>query len=311
MLGAPSLLSLEDRSRRQLDLIDPVVKVATADGPVGVAGLAAAGTRRPAHYIFEFTAGTPVGDILPPRSSRTIVRFGDDPLELDPWFQEVSLALAPAAGAGLLSGFNEVPADELASSLDIAGDVALAWRNAGLEWIHLELGNSPRVGWMAEILSALGSRASSLGLSLSELEQLLPDERPVADRLLVLAERYGLARATAHADQWAMTVTRADPERDLTALLTGNLLAATRAWRGRLAVPLGCPPDAEFTEPPAPPITRRGGWSVVCCASPHLARPAATIGLGDTFLAGCLLVLGQGRPQLSPSFIPPPYEVSS
>ena len=34
------------------------------------------------------------------------------------------------------------------------------------------------------------------------------------------------------------------------------------------------------------------GWSIACCPAPYLEKPAATIGLGDTFLAGTLLVLG-------------------
>jgi ADP-dependent phosphofructokinase/glucokinase len=36
-----------------------------------------------------------------------------------------------------------------------------------------------------------------------------------------------------------------------------------------------------------------GGWHIVTCPSPHLQQPRTTLGLGDTFMAGCLLVLGQ------------------
>jgi ADP-dependent phosphofructokinase/glucokinase len=293
MLGAPTLLSLGDRSLRQRSLIDPALEVATAGGLASVAAVEGAGSAKLPHYIFEFTAGTPVGDLVPPRSSRTIVRFGDDPLQIDPWFPEASLALAPRAGAGILSGFNEVPEEELAGSLATAGGLARAWRDAGLGWIHLELGDSPGVGWLDRVLTALGTEATSLGLSLSELDQLLPAGRPVADRLRTLAERLGLARATVHADHWAVSITDADPERELTALMAGCLLAATRAGHGGLRVPEGCPPGAVFGQPPLPPITRHGRWSALCCPSPYLTRPAATIGLGDTFLAGCLLVLGQ------------------
>jgi len=40
----------------------------------------------------------------------------------------------------------------------------------------------------------------------------------------------------------------------------------------------------------------------VCCLLriPHLEHPAATIGLGDTFLAGTLLILGQPEGVLQP-----------
>ncbi|MBI1179267.1 MAG: 6-phosphofructokinase [Alphaproteobacteria bacterium] len=309
MLGAPSLLSLSDRSPRQRGLIDPAVKVATATGMTSIALVESTEGHKAPHYIFEFTAGTCVGEVVPPRSSRTIVRFGDDPLEIDPWFPQASLALAPAAGAGILSGFNEVPAAELESSLETAAGIARAWREAGLEWVHLELGDSPSVGWMGRVLTVLGAEATSLGLSLSELDQLVPDGRPVADRLRALAERLGLARATAHADHWAASVTTADPDRELMALMAGCLLAATRAEHGGLTVPEGCPPGAVFGETPLPPIARHGRWSTLCCPSPHLARPAATIGLGDTFLAGSLLVLGQARSPVPSPSLPPVPEV--
>ncbi len=309
MLGAPALLSLSDRSARQRGLIDPAVEVATATGAASIAAAEGEESGKPPHYIFEFTAGTRVGEVVPPRSSRTIVRFADDPLEIDPWFPERSLALAPAAGAGILSGFNEVPEKDLERSLETAAGIARGWRQAGLAWIHLELGDSPSVDWMGRVLAVLGAEATSLGLSLSELDQLLPDGRPVADRLRTLAERLDLARATAHADHWALSVTDADPDRELVALMAGNLLAATRARHGRLVLPDGCPSGAMFGETPLPPITQHGRWTTLCCPSPHLARPAATIGLGDTFLAGSLLVLGQATSPVPSPSLPPILEV--
>ncbi len=309
MLGAPTLLSLNDRSPRQRGLIDPAVKVATATGTASIASVESTESRKAPHYIFEFTAGTRVGEVVPRRSSRTIVRFADDPLEIDPWFPEASLALAPAAGAGILSGFNEVAEKDLESSLETAAGIARAWREAGLAWVHLELGDSPSVDWMDRVLTVLGAEATSLGLSLSELDQLVPDGRPVADRLHALAERLGLARATAHADHWAASVTTADPDRELMALMVGCLLAATRAEHGRPTVPEGCPSGAVFGETPLPPITQRGRWTTLCCPSPHLARPAATIGLGDTFLAGSLLVLGQATSPVPSPSLPPVPEV--
>jgi ADP-dependent phosphofructokinase/glucokinase len=47
-------------------------------------------------------------------------------------------------------------------------------------------------------------------------------------------------------------------------------------------------------------FSRGGRHTVVCCASPHLERPTATIGLGDTFLAGTLLILGGQEPAERP-----------
>ncbi len=304
ILGAPAVLALADRSREQLALIHPEIGLATADGvrPAGtVAGTAGPATKPP-HYIFEFTAGRAAGGVVPPRSSRVIVRFAEDPLEDDPWFEAAGGDLAASAGAGILSGFNSLDAARLPATLAGVARLGRRWREGGLRWVHLELGDYPSVAMMTDVLSRLAPVATSLGLSRSELDKLLPDERPVPERASVLAERNGLERVVIHADEWALGVTQGDPGVELEALLLGSLLAATRARHGRIAVPEGCPPGARFAEPPAPPIACHGAWHVVACAAPYLPKPAATIGLGDTFVAGCLLVLGQAeatRPTIS------------
>src|SRR5262249_38668758 len=86
ILGAPVLMSLEDRGDRQLSVIHPNVLVATNRGVTRCRHLSRTQGRKPAHYIFEYTAGTPVGSIVPRRSSRTIVRFTDERLDNDPDF---------------------------------------------------------------------------------------------------------------------------------------------------------------------------------------------------------------------------------
>jgi ADP-dependent phosphofructokinase/glucokinase len=60
-----------------------------------------------------------------------------------------------------------------------------------------------------------------------------------------------------------------------------------------VSVPERLPDGAIFEPTPFPSLGRVGRWNVACCATPWLRQPAATIGLGDTFLAGTLLVLGQ------------------
>jgi ADP-dependent phosphofructokinase/glucokinase len=89
-----------------------------------------------------------------------------------------------------------------------------------------------------------------------------------------------------------LSVTRNDPENELKSLISGSLLAARRAERGQTCVPAQIPPLAEFLAPPWPAITQDGNISIVCCGTPYLKHPTATIGLGDTFLAGTLLILG-------------------
>jgi ADP-dependent phosphofructokinase/glucokinase len=106
-----------------------------------------------------------------------------------------------------------------------------------------------------------------------------------------LAETYGLSRLCVHADTWALVITRDDPKRELEALMMGCLLASTRAAVGHISVPQRLPDSARFFKPPLPVSKQCDGWSIVCCPAPYLATPVATIGLGDTFLAGTLLVL--------------------
>jgi ADP-dependent phosphofructokinase/glucokinase len=286
-----------------LSMVHPQVRVAGPDGTVLVRAVESAGRGRAPHHIVEFTEGVPAGELVPPRSSRVIVRFDDDPLAPDPWFIRASADAAASAGAAILSGFNALPDGALARVLTWVRPLADAWRAAGLRWVHLELGDFTDPTGVGEVLEGLGGTASSLGLSESELTKLVPDGTSVADCARTLAERYGFDRIAVHADRFALSLTRDDPAQELDALMAGALVAATRAFHGRIAVPHGCPPGVAFAEPPEAAIGRRGAWHLACCPTPYLPRPAATIGLGDTFLAGTLLVLSQaaGQPTTTPS----------
>jgi ADP-dependent phosphofructokinase/glucokinase len=109
------------------------------------------------------------------------------------------------------------------------------------------------------------------------------------------AGRLGLDRLCVHADRWAAAVTRNNPGTERSALLAGCLLAAGRAAAGRPVAPSGLPVGAKFAAPPFAETLALGEWNFVAVASPYLVAPASTLGLGDTFTAGCLLVLGQER----------------
>jgi len=51
---------------------------------------------------------------------------------------------------------------------------------------------------------------------------------------------------------------------------------------------------------PFPERRQHGKWTFVACAAPFLAQPVTTLGLGDSFTAGCLLVLGREMASLAP-----------
>jgi ADP-dependent phosphofructokinase/glucokinase len=299
ILGAPALICLEDRSDRQLSVIHPSVLVATSRGVVRCGQLSATQGRKPAHYIFEYTAGTQVGSIVPARSSRTIVRFTDERLDNDPDFTRETIIAAANAGAAILSGFNEIGEEDLENVLTQTVTLAQAWKNRGLKTIHLELGDYPTISARDMVLARLRGVYTSLGMSHSELRTLCVGSQKPISKAFELSESLNLSRLCIHADDWALAITKDEPQREFEALLCGCLLAATRAERGHPCTPIAAPASAEFHQLRWGKVSQSGDRFVVCCAAPYLERPAATIGLGDTFLAGTLLVLGGAEPALA------------
>jgi ADP-dependent phosphofructokinase/glucokinase len=160
--------------------------------------------------------------------------------------------------------------------------------------VHLEMAGYDTPSLRDRTLEGLHGSYTSLGLSESEYRDLVASPRPHAETIVATAEALGTDRLCIHADAWALAATRGDPHQERTALMMGSLLAATRAAFGRPAKPDALPAGATFSAPPAE--RRIGAWNLVSCATPYLPRPSATVGLGDTFMAGCLLVLGQPHP---------------
>jgi ADP-dependent phosphofructokinase/glucokinase len=267
--------------------------LATPAGILEVRGVRGGGPGKPAHYLFEYTAGQPVGRVIPPRSTRVIVRFQDEDLEWDDYFAEASIGLAAEAGSALLSGFNALAPATVPEVLRQVAELAGRWRDSGLEVVHLEWADYP-AGKLAQVLEALATAATSLGMSASELERVRPGPEPPPLRAVALGETMGVQQVWVHADRWALCASRrGDPERDLRALLAGCLVAASRAAAGRPA-PVRWPlPGAELTELPWPASNQVRDWTVTSCVAPYLPAPIATVGLGDSFMAGSLLDLGQ------------------
>jgi ADP-dependent phosphofructokinase/glucokinase len=292
ILGAPALISIGERSKAQLSVIQENVLIATESGVLPRRSIAPnSDLTKPPHYIFEYTAGKAIGSNVVPRSSRTIVRFAPSELEHDSAFDQISVQLAAESGGGIICGFNGLPSHQLDGELDYAAEIAKAWKARGLELIHLELGYYQRTAKRDQVLAAMGPIATSMGMSLTELIGLVPDTDPVQEKAMRLGDTFGLSRVCVHADEWAMVLTRSDVKREQEALMMGSLLASSRAATGYVSVPRNLPERARFIEPPFPAFEWRNGWKVICCPTPYIATPAATIGLGDTFLAGTLLVL--------------------
>jgi ADP-dependent phosphofructokinase/glucokinase len=287
MLGAPTVLALADRSEAQLDVLHPAINLCTAYGtqPAGQA-TAQGPTSKPPHIIVEFAAGTTWRGNTLDRSSRIIVRFAYDGIERDQHFADLSPTLD--AGAGLLSGFNCVPENDHDSSAWVRR-IACSWRDAGLMNIHLELAEYPRSAALTELLSRYAGLAHSVGMNLTELHTLTGRTGDPALAARDVAERYALAQVYVHADTWSLALHRGDAAMQIDALTTANLIAAARARRGAPTAHLEPDDRASFTadHPSSGPLDDK--WRADCVPTPHLSQPSATIGLGDSFVAGLLL----------------------
>lgn len=298
-IGAPALIALEDRSAHKLAQVHPEILIAENGKAVRAAEVAARGPRQPDIFIIEYTAGRAIDGAAPKRSSRIIVRFHDPGLEHDAQFEMLSAALAHEAGAGLISGFNSIPYELIDSEVARVTGMIGKWRAAGLGTVHLELAGYDSPRHRDRTIERLTGFITSIGMSHSEFLPLVPGSADLAGDMCVLGDRLGLDRVCVHADHWAVAATRGDPEVERQALMMGSLLAGTRAAHGIPAYPSGIDARAAFAAPPLPPLSRHGAWSVVACASLYLEHPAATVGLGDSFTGGCLLMLGSAHSRIS------------
>jgi hypothetical protein len=303
VIGASALVALEDRSAHKLNQVHPDILIAENGKAIRAAEIIPRGPRRPEIFIIEYTAGRAIGDVTPKRSSRIIVRFHDPGLQHDGQFEALSIALAHQAGAGLISGFNSIAYDRIDAEVAQVTRMTRQWRAAGLQTIHLELAGYDTPRHRDRVIERLQGSITSIGMSHSEFVQLVPQGANLEQDMCDLGDRLGLERVCVHADHWAAAATKGDAEEERLALLMGCLLASTRASHGVPAYPQGIDARAAFTEPPLSLLAKRGKWSVVSCAAPHLEHPAGTVGLGDSFTGGCLLMLGKAAERMTASGI--------
>ncbi|MCV3243423.1 ADP-dependent phosphofructokinase/glucokinase [Mesorhizobium robiniae] len=291
-LGARAVIALEDRHPFMLKQIPPGVLVAQHDKLVDASEIVPREPAVPETFIFEYTAGRPIGDVIPRRSSRIIVRFLDRGLQDDSEFDKLSVRLASSAAAGLLSGLNDTAFADLPQASEKLFALARAWRAKGLKTIHFELAGYSSKEALSLVLADLRGSITSIGMSHSELIGMYPDAELPLNAMISLGERLGLDRVCVHADTWAAAVTKSDPNLELSALMTGCAIASARAANGSPVDVVTLAPEAEFQPLPFEAYARRGEWTFVACSAPFLERPQTTLGLGDSFTAGCLLVLG-------------------
>jgi ADP-dependent phosphofructokinase/glucokinase len=129
-------------------------------------------------------------------------------------------------------------------------------------------------------------------MSLSELRALTRSSANPAELALGVAQLGSVDRVCIHADTWSMSVHRHDRAVEVMMLLTGNLMAASRAAHGVPSAELDIHPLATYADDFPRSRDLGAGWRVDCVPSPYLYQPRSTIGLGDTFVAGTLLAHG-------------------
>jgi ADP-dependent phosphofructokinase/glucokinase len=296
-IGAPAVLALASRSPDQLAVLHPDILFADHTGNlVKSASLVPTGTSKPAHYIVEYFAGRPLHTFVPSRSTRVIVRFADEDIERDPYFRSYCRAHASQCGPGLLSSPNAISPARFDTVLEELRSAASEWAISGTRMIHFELGDYARPSTRDAALSHLAPVVTSIGLNLHELDGFDLRGESAAERSAALAENLGVARLVVHADNWALSVVRGDPDCERKALMLGCLFASARAAAGKPVRRPAMPEQAELVPPPVPETqTMSGGWAIVSVPAPFLRSPTSTLGLGDTFTAGTMLAYAQAR----------------
>ena len=289
VLGAPTIMALESRSREQLGVLAPDILVCSEGRMVPVHELPADADATPIrHEILEFRGGGGLLDNSAGRSHRVIVRFSPVALERDEDFMAMQEKLGPNAGAAMLAGLNGLAVSD-GASLEWASRLLSVWRECGPALRHLELGDTTRPGDLRTVMAGLRGLNSSLGLSLSELLTLWGPSADVAAKALELAHGLECPCIVVHADRWSLAVHRSDAGAVVRRLMTGNLLASARAAAGAPCGDVTPVSYALYAEdvPESGPLNE--DWRVDCVPTPFVPRPASTIGLGDTFVAGLLL----------------------
>jgi ADP-dependent phosphofructokinase/glucokinase len=320
-LGFPAVVHVGALSPIQAQVLetDGSVFVATADGLRRVEDAARPGDPTMWHVALEFQAGLTVQigmrAVTAPHANRIIVSY--DPvsgeLALDPSFVGAVETAPDAIRRVLISGFTQVlTAEAMERAIEATLKACRRWRLArpGL-LVHLEVATMPEPGQLAPIVEALATEIDSLGLNVDELRQLLgdwgmPAGESVREVLAALGEvrrRLEIPRVGLHSQRSCLAVTGNDPAVERDALLFASLVASTRARIGTFPGLTALAETIDVAEPDASGLTaigelrldrgvgrQRDDW-VVAIPSMAFGRPAATVGLGDSFTGGLLAML--------------------
>lgn len=271
------------------------------------------------HVALEYTAGLKVEiagrAVVAPAGSRVIVSC--DPVnstfQIDPGFVDAVEAAHTIIRRAMISGYSQIIGEQFLDRL-IKDSVAAArrWRSARPDMvIHAELGAMPKASTLAEVMETISFDVTSIGFNEDELRDLTSvwgfrfASEPKDVRAMLEAVRHRLLtdRVCVHTARYAMSLTNGDAEQERSALLFGALVASTRARIGRyptfedleesLRVTFVHPDGARLVEELGLPdgIGANGSESFVVVPTISVPKPAAMVGLGDSFTGGVLAML--------------------
>lgn len=284
-LGISTMLCLKDRSAEQLSVLDPRVFLASPAGAEPLNSVNPRGTpTKSVHHVLEFHRGTFLGGRPLPRSTRIMVRFGDDSLEQDEHFAKWGIE-STAPPLTLFSGLTAQPRLDSDDAL-WAADLSDALVRKGA-WVHHELSEFPTRKSMLAALEFL--RVPSIGMSLSELQLAAGTPGSPSEIAASLAQAHGFQQVLVHSDTWSMAVCRRPSPEIRDALLLGNAVAGARASSGQPEARPVIHGRVSFSDDIPGDGLLSGGWRSITVPSPYISEPRGTVGLGDSFCAGFLL----------------------
>lgn len=314
-IGFPVLAHITDRSNEVCRLMSgDGLQTVTKQGVVPM--MQSATTELPVrHMILQYPKGAVIcangRTYKAPLSNRLILDYDTihKRMPVDPWFYEYCESHAEQIPVYCISGLNAI-VDERIMSAKIEELIqhfqAVKQRNAdcivyleGACYLNPELKNLV-FDRMSSVVDLYGMNEEELvdhacRFGLKTNKENLPS---VLKALGLLLEKYPVCGIVMHTKDYAMYFGQKLPNVDMEKGLTiGNLMAATRARTGRYGTYQDCSDSMELALSAegirfAEELQRMDFTDYVCIVpTRYMEHPKYTIGLGDTFMAGCLTAL--------------------
>ncbi len=305
--------------------------VATPDGLRPLVQAVRPGDRPMIHYVLEFQTGDCLSwggmTVRAQRANRIIMIY--DPvnawLPIDPLFFQAMADPATHVNRAMITGFTVLDSVETSRArMAVTLEHVRAVRRTRPELMfHAELACVSDPALIRPIVDDLAPRMDSVGGNEQEVTMAVagwqaPPPEAIEDRLALLVElRARLAaagglrprRVNLHTQDYCLTLTDFDPSVEQKALLFGSLVSGTRARLGKwprtedlrrtLADGRPGPASQEAEERLAAVVPLNEGIgpyadaNLVFAPTLSVSHPAGTVGLGDSFTGGILVMMGK------------------